>query len=185
LFFFSLFIVLYPIAKQTKKYYYNSNNDQQPVSDEDSIYPRSHVQRLDELAVSIDFPYDNDSTSNWSNHPIEHQPVQYEHLQPIKNVRFNDNPTWIPSSRNNIKNTPIPLDQYYFHPETISQIDNQQSSVRYITTPFFWFRPVLNHNYSICIPTSRPSLHAYIRSSFDPTISSQFQTNSTPNPIRL
>jgi hypothetical protein len=61
-----------------------------------------------------------------------------------------------------------------------SQIDNQQSSVRYIKTPFFWFRPVLDQNYAICIPTSRPSLHAYITSSFDPTVSSQY-----PNPIRL
>lgn len=157
LFYKILLIVLYPIAKQRKKYYY----DQQTVSDEKPIYPRYHVQRLEELAVSIDFPHDYDSTSNYS----------IEHLQPIKNVRFNDNPTQIPSSKSKS------ADQYYFHPETISQIDNQQSSLRYIKTPFFWFRPVLNHNYAICIPTSRPSLHAYITPSFD--------SQTITNPIRL
>ena len=119
----------------------------------------------------MDFPHDYESTANWSN-----QQVHYEHVQPIKNVRFNDNPTWIPHSRNNVEYPPIPVDQYYFYPETIN---DEPPSVRYITTPFFWFRPVLNDNYAICIPTSRPSLHAYITSSFDP------KTNATPNPIRL
>jgi hypothetical protein len=150
------------------------------------MHPRYRVQRLDELAVSIDFPHDYESIANGSNPPIENQHLQDEELQPIKNVRFNDYPTWIPSSRPSIKKTSIPHDQYYFHPETLSPIDNQQLSVRYITTPFFWFRPVLNHNYAICIPTSRPSLHAYLTSSFDPPISSfQFPSNATPNPIRF
>ena|ERR1700722_11335229 len=150
-------VVFYPIAKQTKKYYYDDQ--------ESNLDRRYHVQRLDEFAVSIDFPHDYDSLN---------QQYQYEHIQPIKNVRFNDNPTWIPHSRNT---TSIPIDPYYFHPETISQIDNPQPSVRYITTPFFWFRPVHDHNYAICIPTSRPSLHAYIVSSLD--------SQSTPNPVRL
>ncbi|CAF1378342.1 unnamed protein product [Rotaria sordida] len=140
--------IFYPIAKQTKKYYYNSTNDQQTISDENLIYPRYQVQRLDELAVSMDFPHDYESTANWSD-----QKVQYEHIQPIKN--------------------------YYFYPETTSHVNNEPSSVRYITTPFFWFRPVLDHNYTVCIPTSRPSLHAYITSSFDPKI------NSIPYSIRL
>jgi hypothetical protein len=175
LFFFFEYLVFYPIAKQTEKYYYNSDNDQQSISDENAIYPRYQVQRLDEHAVSIDFPHDYESTSNWSNHSIQNE---------RKNVRFNDNPTLIPCSTNPIKNTSIPGDQYYFYPESMSHIDNEQSPVRYITTPFFWFRPVLDHNYAICIPTSRPSLHAYITSAFDP-ISSQFQTNAAPNPIRL
>ncbi|CAF3831349.1 unnamed protein product [Rotaria sordida] len=166
--------IFYPIAKQTKKYYYNSTNDQQTISDENLIYPRYQVQRLDELAVSMDFPHDYESTANWSN-----QKVQYEHIQPIKNVRFNDNPTWIPYSKNNIENPSISIDQYYFYPETTSHVNNEPSSVRYITTPFFWFRPVLDHNYTVCIPTSRPSLHAYITSSFDPKI------NSIPYSIRL
>lgn len=163
------YLVFYPIAKQTQKYYYDS--------DENSIYPRYQVQRLDELAVSIDFPHDYETTSNWSDHPNQNQQIQYER----KNVRFNDNPTLIP---NPIENTSPPIDQYYFYPETMSHINNEQSPVRYITTPFFWFRPVLNNNYAICIPTTRPSLHAYITSSYDP-ISSQYQINSTPNPIRL
>ncbi|CAF1450575.1 unnamed protein product [Rotaria sordida] len=140
--------IFYPIAKQTKKYYYNSTNDQQTISDENLIYPRYQVQRLDELAVSMDFPHDYESTANWSN-----QKVQYEHIQPIKN--------------------------YYFYPETTSHVNNEPSSVRYITTPFFWFRPVLDHNYTVCIPTSRPSLHAYITSSFD------LKINSIPYSIRL
>ena len=177
--FFLAYLVFYPIAKQTEKYYYNSTNDHQIVSNENSINQRYHVQKLDELAVSMDFPYDHDSTSDWSNHSEQNQ-----HLHPVKNVRFNDNPTWIPYSRNNIENPSLSLDQYYFYPETISQIDNEPSSVRYITTPFFWFRPVVDHNYAICIPTSRPSLHAYITPSFN-SASMQFQTNSTPNPIRL
>ncbi|CAF2462737.1 unnamed protein product [Rotaria sp. Silwood2] len=175
--------IFYPMAKQTTKYYNNSNNDQQLISNDHLTNSRYHVHRLDELAVSIDFPYDYDSTSNWSHHSIENQRYPYEHLQPIKTVRFNDNPTWIPYSRNTIEHTSNPIDQYYFYPEKISKTDNnEQSSVRYVTTPLFWFRPVLNHNYAICIPTSRPSLHAYITSSFDP-ISSQFQINSAPNPI--
>ena len=151
------FLVFYPIAKQTKKYFHNSNDDQEDSS------PRYQVQRLDELAVSIDFPYDQDSTTNWSN----------EHLQPMKNVRFNDSPTWIPYSNKQMRNPP---EQYCFQPESIPNVDNQQSSVRYITTPFFWFRPVLNHNYAICIPATGPSLHAYITSRF---------ISSTPNPVRL
>ncbi|CAF4636185.1 unnamed protein product [Rotaria sp. Silwood2] len=36
--------VFYPIAKQTKKYDYNSTNDQQTISDENLIYPRYQVQ---------------------------------------------------------------------------------------------------------------------------------------------
>jgi len=174
-FFYFEYLVFYPIAKQTEKYYPRS------VSNKTSIYPHHHVQRLDELAVSIDFPYDYDSISDWSDPPVQNQ---HERLPPIKNVRFNDNPTWIPHSRNHIENTSIPLDQYYFYPEAISPMNNEQSSVRYITTPFFWFRPVVDHNYAICIPASRPSLHAYLPPSFDPT-SIQFQANSAPNPIRL
>ncbi|CAF3609813.1 unnamed protein product [Rotaria sordida] len=177
--------IFYPIAKQTTKYYNNLINDQQLISNNHSKYPRYHVHRLDELAVSIDFLHDYDSTSNWSQHSIQNQQHQYEHLQPIKNVRFNDNPTWIPYSKNTIENTSNPIDQYYFYPEKISKIDNnEQLSARYVTTPFLWFRPVHNHNYAICIPNSRPSLHAYITSSYDP-IASQFQINSTPNQIRF
>jgi hypothetical protein len=129
----------------------------------------------------MNFPHDYDSIPTWSNHT-----VQNEHLQPIKNVRFNDTPTWIPYSNKTIEKTSIPMDQYYFYPETITPIDNQQPSpARYITAPFFWFRPVLDQNYAICIPTSRPSLHAYITPSFDPTIPAECATYSTPNPIRL
>ncbi|CAF0770269.1 unnamed protein product [Rotaria sp. Silwood1] len=177
--------IFYPIAKQTTQYYNNSNNDQQSMSNDQSTYPRYHVHRLNELAVSMDIPHDYDSTSNWSQHSIQNQQYEYEHLQPIKNVRFNDNPTWLPYSRHITENTANPINQYYFYPEKISQIDNnEQSSVRYITTPFFWFRPVLNHNYAICIPNLRPNLHAYITSSFDP-ISSQFPIHFTSNSIRF
>jgi hypothetical protein len=156
-----LLLVFYPIAKETKKYFYN---DQRSLVSEDENLPfsRYNVQRLDELAVSIDFPHDYSSAQNWS---------EENRLQPIKNVRFNDNPTWRTYSRDNTEipneNDFTPIDQYYFHP------DENNRSVRYIATPFFWFRPVHNHNYAICIPVSRPSLHAYITSS------------STPNPIRL
>ncbi len=130
------------------------------------------VDRFDEHVVSMDFPHDYDSIPTWSN-----QSIQCEQLQPVKNVRFNDTPTWIPYSNRSTETHPIPIDQYYFHPETITSADN-----RYITAPFFWFRPVLDQNYAICIPTSRPSLHAYITSSYDPTIPTEYPT---PNPIRL
>ncbi|CAF4178740.1 unnamed protein product [Rotaria socialis] len=166
--------IFYPIAKQTTKYYNNWIHDQPSISNNQSTYPRCHVERLDELAVSVDFSRDYDLTSAWSNQ------YQYERANPIKNVRFNDHPKSIPYSRN----TYNPMDQYYFYPERISQIDNEQASVRYLTTPFFWFRPVLNHNYAICIPRTRPSLHTFITSSFD-RLPIQYQTNSTPNPIRL
>ena len=127
------------------------------------------VDRFDEHVVSMDFPHDYDSIPTWSN-------------QPIKNVRFNDTPTWIPYSDRSTEKTSIPTDQYYFYPETVTSTDSQQAPLRYITAPFFWFRPVLDQNYAICIPTSRPSLHAYITSSYDPTIPTEYPT---PNPIRL
>ncbi|CAF1152380.1 unnamed protein product [Adineta steineri] len=156
--------IFYPVAKQIEKYGYNSINS------------RYHVQRLDEHAVSINFPHGYDSTSNLSN-----QDFQYEHFHPVKNVRFNDKPTWIPYSRNNTENPSISLEQYYFYPEMVPHVDNEQSSGRYLTAPFFWFRPVLNHDYAICIPSSRPSLHAYISPLFNP----YSKQNSTPNPVQL
>lgn len=165
--FVCLLLVLYPIAKQTKKYYSDES-----ISNENSIYPRYHVKRLEELAVSIDFPHDYESISNASNHLIDTSSYHDEYLQPIKNVRFDDNPIQIPSSKNITKNSSIPIDQYYFHPDT-----SHPSSLRCITTPFFWFRPVLNNNYAICIPTTRPSLYAYLTSSYDP--------QNINNPIRL
>lgn len=135
----SICLVFYPIAKQTKKYY---------------------TQRSDEFAVSIDFSND---------YSYENESIQYQDIQAsMKNVRFNDNPAWIPQQ------------QHSFHPEIQSQINHQSTPIRYITTPFFWFRPVLNNNYAICIPTSRPSLHAYITTAYDPK-----ELSSTPNPVRL
>lgn len=151
----SLSLVFYPIAKQTRRCYCNS----QIEDEEQSIHPKYLVQRLDEHAVSINFTQDYQSISNWSSSS-----------PPMKNVRFNDTAT------------SIPPDQYCFHPQTLTPIDTQSSSsVRCITTPFFCFRPVLDHNYAICIPTSRASLHAFLTPSFDP---SRF-TPLTSNPIRF
>lgn len=127
----------------------------------------------------MNFTHDYESVSNCSSLPsVENQIIQYEPFQPVKSVRFNDAPISIPYS----KSMSLPLDQYYFHPETKTSINTQpSSSVRYITTPFFWFRPVLDHNYAICIPTTRPSLHAFLTPSFE----SSRSTHLTPNPIRL
>lgn len=127
----------------------------------------------------MNFTHDYESISNCSSSPsIENQIIRYEPLQPVKSVRFNDTPTWIPYS----KPMSFPLDQYYSHSETIPSMNTpSSSSIRYITAPFFWFRPVLDHNYAICIPATRPSLHAFLTPTFD----SSRSIHSTPNPIRL
>lgn len=144
-----------------------------------STCPRYYVDRLDDLPVSINIEHDSDSTLNWPNRCIP-----CDDLSPVKKVRFNDISTSIPYLRNNMEKTSNSIDQYYFHPERILQIHDEQPSLRYITTPLFWFLPALNHNYAICLPNPRPNLHAYITSSFDPFLP-QYQSNFIPNPIRL
>ncbi|CAF1301490.1 unnamed protein product, partial [Didymodactylos carnosus] len=62
--------------------------------------------------------------------------------------------------------------QYYFHNNNETSTDHSRypssteektilsSNVRYIYRPFFWFRPVTDQNMGICIPHTRPTLHA-------------------------
>ncbi|CAF0949727.1 unnamed protein product [Adineta ricciae] len=145
--------IFYPIAKQTEKHYYDSKNEQQTITNEVYNHPNHRVQRLDELAVSIDLPHDYTSTSQWPNHSMQNH--EYRHtIQPE-------------SPRQPL----TPSDQYYFYS------DNDQSPVRYLTTPFFWFRPVVDQNYAICIPTNQPSLHAYV--------TPLFQLSSSTETVRL
>ncbi|UJR37020.1 hypothetical protein I4U23_029727 [Adineta vaga] len=165
--------IFYPIAKQTEKHYYDSTNSQQTISNDNSTQSRYHVQRLDELAVSIDFPHDYEPTSQCSNDSIQNQ---NERLYAIKNSRFHEHPG-ISSANSTIGKYVTPSDQYYFYPDTVSKMDNEQSATRYISAPLFWFRPVVDQNHAICIPTSRPSLHAYVTPLFD--------SHPTSNPVRL
>lgn len=174
-------LVFYPIGKETRKYYSDVHHRPSSliavngnVSDDPSAAPRHSNGLLDELTVSIDFPDESDFEEEW---PVT--ALHDERMHPEKNVRFKDYSTSFPCSRDSQSishsySSNKPSDhQYYFPPEMPTHLDEEHSfssPTRYIHAPSFWFHPVLNHDYALCIPSTRPSLHAYQSSPFDPTV---------------
>ena len=174
-------LVFYPIGKETRRFYSDVCHHPSSLiavngnlSDDDSATSHHSNGLLDELTVSIDFPDEGDREAEW---PVT--ALQDERIHLEKNVRFEGNSTWFPSFRDSQRiSHAYPSNkssdhQYYFPPEMPTHWEDEHScssSTRYIHAPLFWFHPVLNHDYALCIPSTRPNLHAYQLSPTDPTI---------------
>lgn len=86
-------------------------------------------------------------------------------------------PTSILPLPKHIEQSTVPFDPYYFYQDESRTVDKAPPPTGYLHAPLFWFRPVLDDNCAICIPTPRTSLHAYV--------TPLFELHSARNSIRL
>ena len=126
------------------------------------------VCRLDEIAMSMNFPHDGESALPWSHH--HHQQTAGDCECSMKNVRFNDHPTR------------MRLPPSHVASPTAQPVQDQGRSSSILYLPFFWSRSMLNRGGVICIPTSQSTLHLIPANE---SIRAAYGTNFHPNPIRL